>query len=222
MTPRIFLLSPARLDGARGKMLLNPKSMFAVASQLRAREGCPIGDVFRFVSGLYFRGKLAYANAFGRAPEHEPWMRSLVITQNRGLLPATSRICLEHLEAFASTDIRADANEFRKPFVRDARVVAEAIASAGEVVLLGSIASSKYVDALLEVFDNRLLFPEDFVGRGDMSRGGLLLRAVEKNEELSYVPIKGAVRHGARPPKLEPKRTAASHARVTSRRPRSP
>jgi hypothetical protein len=220
MTPRIFLLSPARLDGARGKMLFNPVSAFRIARELRTREGCPIGDVYRFVSGLYFRGKLAYANEFGRAPESEPWMRSLVITQNRGLLPATSRICLEHLEAFASTDIRADSSEFRKPFVRDARIVADAIANGGEVVLLGSIASSKYVDALLEVFDDRLLFPVDFVGRGDMSRGGLLLRAVEAKTELAYVPVKGAVRHGVRPPKLAPKNDVASRARGAQRRDR--
>ena len=37
-----------------------------------------------------------------------------------------------------------------------------------------------------------------------MSRGGLLLRCVAAGEELPYVPVKGAVRHGPRPPKLAP------------------
>jgi hypothetical protein len=64
--PRIFVLSPARLDGARARLLFEPRSSFAVAAGLRRREGVPIGEVFRFVSGLYFRGKLAYAQRFAR------------------------------------------------------------------------------------------------------------------------------------------------------------
>jgi hypothetical protein len=54
------------------------------------------------------------------------------------------------------------------------------------------------------IFGARLLFPADFVGRGDMSRGGLMLRSVSSAEELRYIPVAGAVRHGARPPKLVP------------------
>ena len=206
--PRVFLLSPARLDGERGKLLFNPATLFPVANALRTREGCAIGEVFRFVSGLYFRGKLAYANAFARAPDSAEWMRggTLVITQNRGLVPAETRVCLEHLEAFASTDIKANEPSFRKPFERDARLVADSIGDEGEVVLLGSIASAKYVDALVGVLGDRLLFPKEFVGRGDMSRGGLLLRCVDAKQELDYIPVKGAVRHGARPPKLTPRR----------------
>ncbi|MDB4944312.1 MAG: hypothetical protein JWP97_3846 [Labilithrix sp.] len=204
---RVFLLSPARLDGVKGKQLFEPRTMFPVARALRTREGCPIGEVFRFVSGLYFRGKLAYGAAFGRAPEGAAWMRggALVITQNRGLLPVESRVCLEHLEAFASTDISPREPAFLKPFERDARLVAEALGEADEVVLLGSIASAKYVDTLLEVFGERLLFPKDFVGRGDMSRGGLMLRAVEAKTELAYAPVLGAQRHGKKPPRLAPK-----------------
>lgn len=204
----MFLLSPARLDGQRGRQLCQPVTLFPIAKALRTREGCPIGDVFRFVSGLYFRGKLAYANAFARAPEGAAWMGNgaLVITQNRGMVPVHTRVCLEHLESFATTDIHANEPAFRKPFTRDAKLVANAVGDDGEVVLLGSIASSKYVEALLEVFGERLLFPGDFVGRGDMSRGGLLLRAVDAKQELAYVPVKGAVRKGARPPKLEPRR----------------
>ena len=55
-----------------------------------------------------------------------------------------------------------------------ARALDEEIGPECEVVLLGSIASAKYVDVLTDVFGERLLFPIDFVGRGDMSRGGLL------------------------------------------------
>ncbi len=204
---RVFLLSPARLDGARGKLLFEPATLFPVARALRTREGCTIGEVFRFVSGLYFRGKLAYGTAFARPPASAPWLGSgaLVITQNRGLVPAETRVCLEHIEAFASTDISVSEPAFRKPFERDARLLREAVGE-GEVVLLGSIASAKYVDVLVDVFGERLLFPKDFVGRGDMSRGGLLLRATAAKQELDYAAVKGAVRHGTRPPKLTPRR----------------
>ena len=46
-----------------------------------------------------------------------------------------------------------------------------------QFVLLGSVATDKYVGPLLDVFGDRLYFPATFAGRGDMSRGGLLLRA---------------------------------------------
>ena len=78
-----------------------------------------------------------------------------------------------------------------------------------EIVLLGSVATGKYVDVLLDVVGERLLFPTDFVGRGDMSRGGLLLRKAAEGVELEYVNVAGAVRHGPRPPKLPPLRTPA-------------
>ena len=79
-------------------------------------------------------------------------------------------------------------------------------------MLLGSIASPKYVDVLLGIFGERLRFPAEFVGRGDMSRGGLLLRQAAEGAELDYVPVSGAVRRGARPPKLPPLRARASHS----------
>ena len=58
----------------------------------------------------------------------------------------------------------------------------------------------------LEHFGQRLCFPADFVGRGDMSRGGLLLRCAVDRCELTYISVAGAVRKGKRPPKLEPRR----------------
>ena len=171
---------------------------------LRTRDGAPIGEVFRFLSGLYFRGKLAYASHFVRPPSPS-WVGSgvLVISANRGLLPAETRVCLEHLEAFAETDIHASERTFRAPFVRDAELLRAELDDASDVVLLGSVAQAKYTAPLLEVFDDRVLFPETFVGRGDMSRGGLLLRAVAAKQELIYAKIKGATLHGPRPSKLK-------------------
>jgi hypothetical protein len=76
-------------------------------------------------------------------------------------------------------------------------------------VLLGSVASDKYVQILHEAFGDRLVFPQAFVGRGDMSRGGLLLRAVDAGEELDYVPVMTSVRRGSRPGKLPPRQAKA-------------
>ena len=92
--------------------------------------------------------------------------------------------------------------------MRDARALAVALAGAAswQVVLLGSVASGKYVEPLTEVFGERLVFPAEFVGRGDMSRGGLLLRSVADGRELDYVPLEGAARHGPRPARLSPRR----------------
>jgi len=205
---RVFVLSPARLDGVRAHALLAPKSPEArwspLVRGLRTREGVPIGDVFRFLSGLYFRGKLTYAKRFAVGPPSPPWAAGgvFVITANRGLLPVESRVCLEHLEAFAETDIHEAERRFVGPLVRDATALRDALAPEAEIVLLGSVARAKYTEPLLSVLGDRLLFPAAFVGRGDMSRGGLLLRAEAAGAELAYVPVRGAVLHGARPPKL--------------------
>jgi hypothetical protein len=204
MPPRVFLLSPARLNGERARLLFEPVTLFPVARALRSDEGAPLGEVFSFLSGLYFRGKLAYAEAFARPPAK---LQSgvFVITTNRGLAPASNRITLEDLAAFAAVDIRQSPEPFRAPLERDAEALAQTLGRHGEPVLLGSIATAKYVDALMSAFGKRLLFPAEFVGRGDMSRGGLMLRCVEQGTELTYMPVQGAIRRGTRPPKLPPR-----------------
>lgn len=188
-------------------MLLAERAQFELAVRLRRREGVAMGEAFAFVSGLYFKGKLAYALEFARPPEPDlPLTASgaLVITPTAGLRPAETPVDAGALRAFAAVDIACDEPRYRQPLVDSARRLAGEIGEACEVVLLGSIASAKYVEVLLDVFDERLLFPGEFVGRGDMSRGGLLLRCVRAGQELSYVPVKGAVRHGPRPPRLAP------------------
>jgi hypothetical protein len=188
-------------------MVMSDRAEFDLAARLRHKRGVAIGEVFAFVSGLYFRGKLAYALEFAQPPEPDlPLTGSgaLVITPTAGLRPAETAITIRALQVFAGVDIAADDPRYRKPLVASARALDEEIGPDCEVVLLGSIASAKYVDALTGVFGERLLFPIDFVGRGDMSRGGLLLRCVQSGEELPYAPVTGANRHGARPPKLPP------------------
>ena len=202
--PRIFLLSPARLDGKRAQLLFHPVTMFPVARAVHSTDGAPIGEICTFLSGLYFRGKLAYAEAFARPPKGLE-TGVFVITPNRGLVTPSVRFTLDDLTRLAATDIDPSAKEFRKPLQQDAKALAQALGTHGEPVLLGSIATGKYIDVLLSSFPQQLLFPAQFVGRGDMSRGGLLLRAVDAHRELAYVPVRGAILRGARPPKLPPR-----------------
>ena len=202
---RVFLLSPARLDGERARLLFEPVTMFPAAAALRSAHGAPIGEVFSFLSGLYFRGKLAYADAFARPPKGLEG-GTFVITTNRGLVPASTRVRLDDLGRLSEGSIDRSSEDFLAPLRRDAQMLARALGPRGEPVLLGSIATAKYVDVLLSVFEGRLLFPAEFVGRGDMSRGGLMLRCVDEGAELTYVPVHGAVRRGVRPPKLPPRR----------------
>jgi hypothetical protein len=199
--PRIFLLSPAHCGGKRAAILLNERAAFPLAQRLRS-AGISLGEAFSFLSGLYFRGKLTYAGRFACPPADLPGVQ--VITTDRGLLPAHTPVTASDLRQFGTVDIRTDAPAYRGPLQRDL------LRLAGipdlEIVLLGSVASGKYVDVLLEVMGERLLFPEEFVGRGDMSRGGLLLRAADAGTELTYQPVAGAVRRGRRPPRLAPRR----------------
>lgn len=184
-------------------MLLNPRAEFSIAVRLRGPEGAEIGEVFSFLSKLYFRGKLTYAHAFAAATRGVPPI--LVITADRGLVPPETRLRRDDLEQFCQVDISAGDERYLGPLRRDAReLVSRLEDDTGSVVLLGSIATGKYVDALLDVFGNRLVFPGEFVGRGDMSRGALLLRSAREGRELAYIPVAGAVRRGKRPPKLEP------------------
>jgi hypothetical protein len=199
---RVFLLSPARCDGERAKLLIDPDGRSSLAMQLREPEGAPLGEVFSFLSSLYFRGKLTYARAFADPPEGAP--SGLVITADRGLVLPETLVRREDLVAFSSVDIAGGDERYLAPLRRDAASLARAIDASTLVVLLGSIATGKYVDTLLDTFGERLVFPPSFVGRGDMSRGGLLLRHAGEGREMDYAPVAGAIRHGQRPPKLEP------------------
>src|SRR5882672_575824 len=80
----VFLLSPAHCGGKRAKILLDQRATFPLAVRLR-ESGAAIGDVFSFLSGLYFRGKLGYGRSFAclAAAPHGV----LVITPGRGLIP---------------------------------------------------------------------------------------------------------------------------------------
>ncbi len=190
---RVFLLSPASSVGERASLLLARSTRSDLAVRLRG-GGAAIGEVFAFVSSLYFRGKLTYARRFAAPPDGCPGV--LVITSDRGLVPPETKVLRSDLRGFARVPIAAGERRYARPLRADAEALRAQLPARSEVVLLGSIASDKYSDVLLSVFGRSLLFPGDFVGRGDMSRGGLLLRAARAGAELDYRPLDGAERRG--------------------------
>jgi len=183
--------------------VLSASSQSPLALELRSHRGARLGDVFAFISGLYFRGKLTYARRFAAPPDPASGSGIHVITTTSGLRDPDTTVTADALRAFAGGDIDPDDPGYRRPLEQSARALLQEIGPDCDIVLLGSIASPKYVDVLVSVFGERLRFPVDFVGRGDMSRGGLLLRKAAEGVELPYVAVEGATRRGARPPKLQ-------------------
>ena len=185
-------------------MLLSPNATFDLAMRIRSGDGVALGEAFSFLSGLYFRGKLAYAQTFGR--RSATGASKFVITTDRGLVEPGVSVRRDDLLGFCAVDIATGDERYVSALRRDAQKLRTQLEPEARIVLLGSIATGKYADTLLEIFGERLLFPLDFVGRGDMSRGGLLLRCVAEGRELEYRPVLGAERRGKRPPKLERKK----------------
>ena len=202
---RVFVLSPANCGGTRARQVLSPRAVFALATRLRSADGAPLGELYAFISGLYFRGKLTYARRFAAPPEPDNATIGSgihIITPNAGLRAPDALVTAADIQAFGRADVHPKNPLFTVPLERSARVLNRELGPDCDVVLLGSIASPKYVDVLVSVFGGRLRFPLDFVGRGDMSRGGLLLRKAAEGAELEYAPVLGAIRHGTRPPRL--------------------
>jgi hypothetical protein len=199
----VFLLSPAYCGGRRATMLMRPEAAFPLAQQLRAGS-LGVGPAFAFMSGLYFRGKLAYAARFGRSGSR--WVEpTLVITPTRGLQAPDWAVTLDVLREFADGEVSVSNRGYRSALERDVATLAMQLGKKSRVVLLGSVATGKYVDILLPLLGDRLCYPSSFIGRGDMSRGGLMLRSAASGEELDYIPLQAGVRpRGPRPPKLDP------------------
>lgn len=187
-------------------MVFNPRAAFALAAALRSAEGAPLGELFSFVSGLYFRGKMTYAKAFGSAPEG--LAGALVISPAEGLRFLHERLTLPRLRAWAEVDIDEHNPRFTRPLIEHAAALDSALGARARFVLLGSVATDKYVRPLSEVFAERLLFPPTFIGRGDMSRGALLLKAAREGRELEYAPVASVERRGTRAPGISPRRSS--------------
>jgi hypothetical protein len=197
---RIFLLSPASCGGKRAALLFNRRAEFDIARRVRREPGAALGEVFSFLSGLYFRGKLTYARMFENPPPRQA-SGIHIITPTDGLASPGLMVTLKDLERYATVPIDAEESRYRFPLEQDSRKLAEKIGPGCEVVLLGSVATGKYVDVLAPIFGTRLLFPREFVGHGDMSRGGMLLKRAASAEELTYIPVSDPSRLGSRPTK---------------------
>jgi hypothetical protein len=194
---RIFLLSPASSSGKRAALLFNDRAEFDIATRVRQEPGAPLGEVFSFLSGLYFRGKLTYAREFQNPPPRRaPGIQ--IITPTDGLYSPGTLVTLGDLERFATVPIDAEESRYRYPLERDASKIAERIGPRCQVVLLGSVATGKYVDVLLPIFGDRLVFPMEFLGHGDMARGGMLLNRAAARNELTYIPVSDPSRLGSR------------------------
>jgi hypothetical protein len=204
LNQRVFLLSPAYAGGERARIIMSERAQFDLARRLRSKRGATIAEVFTFLSGLYFRGKIAYASVFAQSFAGSSGV--FVITPTRGLVDAGMRMTIDDLREFAEIKIDENDPRYRKPLEQSVQRLAKRLSAQADIVLLGSIATGKYVDILLANFQERLRFPGDFVGRGDMSRGGLMLRCAVDRQELEYISVAGAVLNGKRPPKLVPRR----------------
>jgi hypothetical protein len=176
-SPATFLLSPAHLGGVRGRWLRSARSGGATAQRLR-ESGLPIGEAFAFISALYFRGKLAYARRFADAAG------ARIIAPGFGLVELDWPLDPDRVRRMHAVGVDVRRRAYCQP-------LAEAAAALGDerIVLLGSLATGKYLDVLAPVLGERLLFPRVFVGMGDMRRGSILLRAAKRGEELEYAPF---------------------------------
>ena len=194
--PTLFLLSPANLNGIRAKQLMSPRAKFDAALRYRSEAGVEIGDAFAFMSALYFRGKIAYARRFA-VPAPDVDSAIYVITPGYGLVPPHWCITEERMKRMRKIDVDLSARNYVKPLREHAGMLASQLSEDARVVLLGSVATGKYVDILLPILGSRLRFPVAFAGLGDMARGGLMLRAARSGAELEYTTLDGNRR---RPP----------------------
>ena len=99
------------------------RAQFALAVALRSEDGAPLGDLFSFVSGLYFRGKLTYARRFAQPPDpSNPIVGGgiHVITPTAGLRSPDTLVTQSAVRAFARVDVDAD-NVALSPAARDQR-----------------------------------------------------------------------------------------------------
>ena len=196
MPTKLFLLSPANVGGLRAKQLMSPRARFGLALQYQSEYGVPIGDAFAFMSSLYFRGKLAYARAFAVPSRIIGGEGIFIITSGYGLVPPDWRLTEERVKRMKKIDVDIAKRSYTKPLKDHASLIERVLEPDAEVVLLGSVATGKYVDVLRPIFKDRLRFPKHFAGLGDMARGGLMLRAARAGKELEYTTL-DAPRHRA-------------------------
>lgn len=184
----IFLLSPANVGGIRAGQLRSKRAGFAAAVAYR-NGGVEIGQAFAFMSALYFRGKIAYAERFANPPAELELDGTLVITPGFGLVRPDWKIDESRMRRLQRTKVDCRSRTYRKALEHDLKLIAGSCDDRTRFVLLGSIATGKYVDILHPILGDRLRFPSAFVGMGDMQRGSVMLEAARSGRELEYVGL---------------------------------
>ena len=152
---RIFLLSPANASGIKGQRLLGSTTQSDLGLRLRD-GGAPLGEVYRFISSLYFRGKIEYAQRFQNPPSG---VAGVQIITGAGLMLPETVVTLGELQRISAVSIDAKNKSYRRALDCDLLRLREQLGSDIDVVLLGSIATSKYIEPVQAVFGKRLLFP---------------------------------------------------------------
>lgn len=165
-----------------------------LARRLRAGSAS-LGEVFSFLSGLYFRGKLEYALTFARSVNGET-REVHIITMIDGLVSPDTLISATDLDRYADYQGSAPAPTSR--LEATARALRDRVGQDAEVVLLGSVGTGKYTDVLTPIFGRRLLFPRDVLHAGQLARGAIFLQRARERQELEYVPVADIVRTGGR------------------------
>jgi hypothetical protein len=137
-------------------MLLREQADFDLAVKLR-QGTATIGEIYTFMSGLYFRGKMAYAEAFRAAPPGIP--PGVVIVPGVGLVPPETAVDVGQLRTVADVPVDEGNHVYRSALLRAARLLDEYAGSACSYVLLGSIASGKYTGRSLRFLASASCFP---------------------------------------------------------------
>ena len=200
-TPRIFLLSPASTDGLRAQQLTSPRAGFGAAERYRSPEGVTIEEAFTFMSSLYFRGKIGYARHFA-APPPELALGSRT-TASWSSLPASGwcrracRITPEEMKKLRRTPVDLKSRAYCAPMKKHVEQLRD-LAPDGLGGAPGQRRDRQVRGPAAAGPRDRLLFPRDFAGAGDMKRGGMMLRAVREDRELS-------LRHPRRAPPPRPR-----------------
>src|SRR5215510_9760378 len=123
----------------RSLWLLRDSASFDLA--LKFRQGlATIGEIYTFTSGLYFRGKMAYSEAFAAAPEGVP--HAVIIVPGAGLVPPDTRINADQLRVIASVPVDEDNDAYSEPLLRDAHLLNAHAGTECRYVLLGSVATA--------------------------------------------------------------------------------
>ena len=174
--PRVFLLSPAHLGGERARILMRPEASFDLAARVREKRRCArrrdlrVSERALLPRQAHLRGRVrgGAASPRSRRPTSSP--------PTAGWPPCTSASITRARPRWAASTSTA-----RRGLSQAARARRQEAGEAdrrrrGGAARLGGV-DEVHRRARARCSSARLVCPVDFVGRGDMSRGSLMLQA---------------------------------------------